>query len=140
MSSSALALHSPSNRARVTNARMKKGALSAKALFVSADGRSPWARRYRDLVAQLASDAGGIEALSELKLSLVRRAAALTLECERMEDALASGKSVDVDTLARVAGHLRRICETIGIDRAARQSKTTIADIAARHAAKGAAA
>ena len=69
-------------------------------LFVSADGRSPWARRYRDLVQCFAQDADGAENLTELKLSLIRRAASLAVEYERLEGMLAEGQAnVDVDFL-----------------------------------------
>jgi hypothetical protein len=107
-------------RSRVTN---------GSRLFVTADERSPWARRYRDLVALYAEDAGGAATLSELKLGLCRRAAALSIECERMEGILADGGAVDIDILARTSSHLRRIAESIGLDRAARDVTPSLADI-----------
>jgi hypothetical protein len=107
----------PKGRSRVTNARAH-GRVTAKSLFAGeVDGRSLWARRYRDLVAGYVDDAGGMGALSELRLSLIRRIAALTVEAERLEVDLASGKTVDVDLLARLSSHIRRIAETIGLDR-----------------------
>jgi hypothetical protein len=127
----------PTARSRVTNARLK-GRVTSRALFVDADGRTPWARRYRDLVAQLADDAGGLATLSELRLSLIRRAAALMVEAERLEGELADGKPCDVDQLARVSGHLRRIAETIGLNKVKRDNTPTIAEIAARHRNGGA--
>jgi hypothetical protein len=40
--------------------------------FVVGDGRGPWARRYRDLIALHVSDLGGPDAgLSEAQLSLI---------------------------------------------------------------------
>lgn len=72
-------------------------------LFAATDGRSPWARRYRDMVALLVGDAGGLETHSELKLSSIRRCAALIVECERMELILADGGAVDMDLLARTS-------------------------------------
>jgi hypothetical protein len=110
---------SPTNRSKVTNARLR-GKISAHSLFVDGDGRTPWARRYRDLVGLLCDDAGGLAVLTELKLSLIRRAAALILECERMENALADGEEIDVDLLARLSSHVRRISETIGLERVKR--------------------
>ena len=100
----------PTARSRVTNAWLK-GRVNSRALFVDADGRSPWARRYRDVIMRLVDDAGGLGALSELKLSLIRRAAALTVECERLESELANGKPCDLDQLSRASGHLRRVAE-----------------------------
>jgi hypothetical protein len=114
-------------RSRVTNGTK---------LFVSAtDERSPWARRYRDLVGLFAEDAGGAASLSELKMGLIRRAAALQIECERMEGILAEGGKVDIDLLARTSSHLRRIAETIGLDRAVKDVTPDLRDILAAHSA-----
>jgi hypothetical protein len=123
---------SATNRSRVTNARLR-GNVSARSLFVDGDGRTPWARRYRDLVGLLCDDAGSVETLTELKLSLIRRAAALIVECERMENALANGETVDVDLLARLSSHVRRISESIGLDRVKRDVTPTIAELVAKH-------
>ncbi|MEK4034116.1 hypothetical protein WOC76_13380 [Methylocystis sp. IM3] len=122
-------------RSRVTNARVS-GRINARALFVGEiDGRSLWARRYRDLVCAYVDDAGGVHALSELRLSLIRRVAALTVEAERLEVDLASGREVDVDLLARLSSHIRRIAETIGLDRAVKDITPSLSDIVAQHAA-----
>jgi hypothetical protein len=137
---SALAPISTTNRSKVTNARLR-GKVTARSLFVDGDGRTPWARRYRDLVGLLVDDAGGLETMTELKLSLCRRAAALIVECERMENALADGEEIDIDLLARMSSHTRRISETIGLNRVKRDITPTLAELVATHkAAKAAAA
>ncbi|MEK4034262.1 hypothetical protein WOC76_12640 [Methylocystis sp. IM3] len=129
----------PRGRSRVTNARIS-GKINSRSLFAGeVDGRSLWARRYRDLVAGYVDDAGGVGALSELRLSLIRRVAALTCEAERLEVDLASGKTIDVDLLARLSSHIRRIAETIGLDRKVKTIEPTLAEIIARHAEKPAA-
>ncbi|WP_292532846.1 hypothetical protein [Methylocystis sp.] len=120
-------------RSRVTNARLKGGRVTVGSLFIAADGRSPWARRYRDMVAMLVGDAGGLESLTELRLSLIRRCAALIVECEKMEVTLADGGKVDIDLLARTSSHVRRISETIGLDRATRDVTPSLAQIVAQH-------
>jgi hypothetical protein len=104
-------------------------------LFVCGDGRTVWARRFKDLVEGMVTDAGVFEALSELKLGLIRRCAALCAECERMESELALGKRVDIDLLARTASHYRRIAETVGLDRAKKDITPNLADIVREHAA-----
>ncbi|WOJ89857.1 hypothetical protein RZS28_00640 [Methylocapsa polymorpha] len=88
--------------------------------YVLGDGNSPWARRQRDLVALHAEDAGGAETLSAAKLSLCHRAAALETELEMLEGQLSLGKPVDLDLYGRLAGHLRRILETLGTERRAK--------------------
>ncbi len=127
---------SATNRSRVTNARLR-GNVSAHALFVDGDGRSPWARRYRDLVGLFCDDAGGLEFLTELRLSLIRRAAALIVECERMENVLADGGKVDIDLLARLSSHTRRLAEAIGIDRVRQNTIPTLTEVAASFGADG---
>jgi hypothetical protein len=101
--------HRPSRqRSAVTNGRK---------LFVSGDGNSAWSRRYRDLVSGHVSDLGGHDALSEAQLSLVRRASAIECELEQMEGKLSMGLDIDFDLFTRSASHLRRILETLGIER-----------------------
>jgi hypothetical protein len=128
-------LISSKNRSRVTNARLR-GKVTSRSLFVTGDGRTPWARSYRDLVGLFADDAGGLETMTELKLSLIRRAAALIVECERMENALADGEEIDIDLLARMSSHVRRISETIGLDRAKRDVTPTLAELLSAHRVK----
>jgi hypothetical protein len=105
-------------------------------LFVCGDGRTVWARRFKDLVEGMVTDAGGFEAVSELKLGLIRRCAALCAECERMESELALGPTVDIDLLARTASHYRRIAETVGLDRAQKDVSPSLSDIVKQHAQK----
>lgn len=104
-------------------------------LFVDRDARGKWARRYADLVAIFADDLGGVDVLSEMKLALVRRAAAITLECERLEGNIAKDEEVDLDLLGRLTGHLRRLTETLGLDRVKKDITPTIASLVAEHAA-----
>ena len=45
--------------------RKSSAVTSGRRLFVEGDGRSPWSRRYRDLIAGHVSDLGGHDTLSE---------------------------------------------------------------------------
>jgi hypothetical protein len=54
-------------------------------LLPMTDGRSATARRFKDLVEDIAADLGGKDHLSEGQRQLIRRAAMLSAECERME-------------------------------------------------------
>jgi hypothetical protein len=57
-------------------------------LFVeSGDGRSAWARRWKDLIFAHASDLGPPETLSEAQISIIRRVSAMECELESMEGA-----------------------------------------------------
>jgi hypothetical protein len=101
----------PRLRSRVTNGR---------ALFVAGDGNSAWARRFRDLVVAHANDLGGSDLLSAAQLSLIRRASAIETELEQLEGRLSMGETIDLDVFTRAAGHLRRLFESLGIERRAR--------------------
>ncbi len=101
-------------------ARQRSAVTNGRRSFVVGDGNSPWARRHRDLAELYLDDLGPRETLSEAEISLAKRAATLACECECMDGKLSMGEDVDLDLYARVAGHLRRIHETIGIKRAAR--------------------
>ena len=84
-------VRSPRNRSRVTN---------GKSPFVESDGRGPWARRWRDIVAEITNDLGGGDLLSEGQKQLIRRAATIAVSCEKLEQkALTDGRSIlDEDT------------------------------------------
>lgn len=98
-------------RSRVTN---------GKRLFVDGDGRTPWARRWRDLVQLHIADLGGIANLSEAQRSLIKRAATIECELEVVEGLLSMGKAQDLSVYATAAAHLRRSLETLGVERRAR--------------------
>jgi len=85
----------PEARARVSN---------GKVLFADCDGRSVAARRFRDLLDDLARDFGGRAALNTGELSIIRQCAALTVRAEALQ----------VGAGARRAGGQRRaraVCE-----------------------------
>ena len=104
---------SPSNRSAVTNGAQ----LFAKKI----DHRSAWPRRFRDLIQLHLLDLGGPEVCSEAQVSLVRRAATLEIELERMEyefarpDRIAGGKALD--RYSMLANTLRRLLTTLGLER-----------------------
>ncbi len=116
----------PASRSAKTNGRR---------LFVDGDGRGPWARRWRDLKTLYADDLGGEGSLSEFQLGLVGTAATMRCELERLEGRLSVGEAIDTDMYGRIAGHYRRICETLGIERRQRDVTPSVADYVANAAA-----
>ena len=114
-------------RSRVTN---------GSAPFVEGNGRSAWSRRWKDVCALHAADLGGMATLSEAQGSLIRRCATLEVELERLEGQMSLGQEVDLDLYARVAGHLRRCLETLGVDRVKRDVTPSLHDIIRKHAEK----
>jgi hypothetical protein len=66
------------------------------------------------------SDLGGRSNLSEAQFALCKRAAGLECELEQMEGRLSLGEAVDLDSYGRAGSHLRRMLESLGLERRAR--------------------
>src|SRR6516164_6926411 len=98
-------------RSRVTN---------GSTAFVEADGRGPWARRWRDVLAEITSDLGGADLLSEGQRQLARRAATISIACERMEGKAAVGNEIDLEEYGRLTDRLGRAFHRLGLERRAR--------------------
>ena len=97
--------------------RIRSAVSNGRRLFVDGDGNSAWSRRYRDLIVGHVSDLGGRDMLSEAQLSLIKRASTLELELEQAEGRLSKGEQIDLDCYGRAASHLRRILESLGLER-----------------------
>jgi hypothetical protein len=116
---------SPTLRSRVTN---------GKQLLANIDGRTADARRYRDLAASLADDLGGAANLTEAQRALVRQAAAMIIQSERLQSAILRGELIDSEQLTRLANAATRILSRLGIKRQRRDATPRLADILLRHA------
>jgi hypothetical protein len=98
-------------RSRITN---------GSALLPSVDGRSVWARRFRDLIQLHVDDKGGDQNVSEAERALIRRAACLIVELERLEVRFAESGGADkweLDRYGRHANTLRRLLTGLGLER-----------------------
>jgi len=103
-------------------------------LFLEAvDGRSALARRYRDILGQIVSDLGSEP--SEAQSLIARRAATLACWCEQSEAEMAGGKELDIGSFTTATNTLRRLLETLGIKRQARDVTDLSAYLALRKAA-----
>jgi len=117
----------PDQRSAVTN---------GKRLFVrgsQGDGNGVWARRMRDVIALHVSDLGGWDAVSEAEKSILRRAATLTCELERLEARFSnsdhSPRDGDLQTYQRLTNTLRRALEAVGIQRRPRDVTPPTVDV-----------
>jgi hypothetical protein len=100
--------------------RQKSRITNGSALLPGVDGRSPWIRRCKDVIASHLSDAPDASAAER---SIIRRASVLTVELERMERQFAlagEANPAQLDLYARVAANLRRLLEAVGLERRAR--------------------
>jgi hypothetical protein len=83
---------------------------------------------------------GGIDNCSTAERSIIRRAATLTVELERMEDRFATAgetSDTDLDLYQRMANSLRRLLESIGLQRRPRTvNEPSLADILQERAAE----
>jgi hypothetical protein len=78
---------------------------------------------------------GGVEAMSAAERSIVRRAATLTVELERLESKFAEAgeaSATDIDLYQRTANSLRRLLESIGLQRRAKDVTPTLAEVIAK--------
>lgn len=118
----------PTVRAAISN---------GKGMLPGIDGRSAAARRYRDLVADLAADLGGEAALTSAELALVRQAAATTMRAEQLQAAIVRGETVTSDDLVRLSNASARI---LGALRSKRQFKPPVPSLKEYLASRAAAA
>ena len=127
-----------SRRDRQTVTRTKdpqKSRITNGALLPGIDGRSAWVRRCKDVIAAHMSDLGGEEATSAAERSIIRRASVLTVELERMEAQFATAgeaSSEALDCYARIAANLRRLLQTIGLERRSKDVTPTLGDLIRR--------
>jgi hypothetical protein len=110
-------LRLPKLRARVTN---------NQDLLPGLDGRTAAARRYRDLVLAFIADMGGLDQCSEVRLGLLRRLAATTVQAELIEARAINGEQVDVSLLCTLASTTVRIAARLGLNRVSRDVTLTL--------------
>ena len=109
---------SQTNRSAITNGNRQ--------FALGGDGRGAWVRRWRDIAELHMIDGGGEAVLSEAQKSLCRRAATLEVNLEQLEAKMSEGQGVDLDVFNRLSGNLRRILETIGLERRGRDVTPTL--------------
>jgi hypothetical protein len=107
-------------KSRITN---------GSALLPGVDGRSPWIRRCKDILASHLSDKPDATAAEQ---AIIRRAAVLIVELERLERQFAVAGEADpftLDLYGRVAGNMRRLLESVGLERRAKDIGPTLGDL-----------
>jgi hypothetical protein len=114
--------HAIAERSRTLRSRVTNG----KDLLVGVDGRRAPARRYRDLCLSLAEDLGGASTLTEAQNALVRQAAAMIIQSEKLQSAVLNGEIVDCEQLTRLANAATRILTRLGVKRQPRETRSRL--------------
>jgi hypothetical protein len=99
------------------NKRHHSAVTNGKRLHVIRPGDTVWARRFRDVLAQIIADIGGPEGLSEGQRQLARRATLLSIQCEKMEGEAAAGNEIDLETFGQLTDRLGRCFNRLGLKR-----------------------
>src|SRR5262249_49811818 len=93
-----LELGSPRDSPPIAGPKQGRSRITNGTRFLhNVDGRSPWVRRCKDIIASHLSDLGGVDNASAAERSIIRRASVLTVELEHLEGkfALAGEASPD---------------------------------------------
>jgi hypothetical protein len=104
----------PRSRSAVTN---------GKRLHVVAPPDNMWVRRFRDVLSEILSDLGR-DGLSEGQRQLARRAATISIACERMEGEAVAGAEIDLELYGRLVDRLGRAFHRLGLKRQPRDVLT----------------
>jgi hypothetical protein len=100
--------HLDKGRNRVTN---------GNALFIEGDQRSKAAKRFRDIIAAITADLGGIDRLTEGQKQLIRRCSLISVECEKLESRSVAGEEIDLDLFGTLTDRLGRTLGRLGLRR-----------------------
>jgi hypothetical protein len=112
---------------RPTQLRLTKYLRSPAARLPELDGRSTWVRRWKSQIERHVTMLGGQEIVSESEMILCMRAATLICELERREVGFAQTGEISDDAIEvyqRVVNTLRRVLESLGLQRRAREVGT----------------
>jgi hypothetical protein len=123
-------LHQPQARpaATTTPSHARSAVTNGRRLHVQPVGDTAWSRRFRDLVAEITSDLGGADLLSEAQRQLIRRCAMLSVECEKMESAGVAGATIDLESYGQLTDRLGRAFQRLGLRRVPRDVTPTLAE------------
>jgi hypothetical protein len=115
------------HRSRITNGRK---------LLPTVHPQSVWARAYRDTLDSLTAHLGGDDYVTEPQRMIARYAAVLNTEALYLADKIGTLRNAGdeptektIDLYSRVASASRRLLETVGLDRVARNITPSLHDI-----------
>ena len=119
--SASLAASEPAPRRKpdLSLAAVRSALTNGSKLMADVDGRTAWAKRFRDLLYGLENDLGSEAALSEGQRAIIRRAAMLELQLEMLESRFAENDGAaspkQLEAYGRASSTLRRLLESVGL-------------------------
>ena len=91
--------------------------LEGKRLLPNVDQRSLPYQRYKEIIKQMAVDAGGVENLTAARAQLIRRFSAASVLAEQMEVRIAKGELVNITEFSALSSTLVRLGRLVGVER-----------------------
>jgi hypothetical protein len=121
-------------RSDITVKKLRSAITNGSAvLMAGVDHRSAKVRRLLDLIRAHENDLGGEGHVTESECRLIRRAAMITLQLELMDTKFAQlDKEVSdkaLDTYGRMSNTLRRLLESLGLQRRSRDVTPSLSSI-----------
>jgi hypothetical protein len=101
-------------------------------LHVIPPGDTAWARRFRDVLAEITNDLGGADLLSEGQRQLARRANTISIMCEKLEGDAAAGAAINLEDYGKLTDRLGRCFQRLGIERRAKDVGPTLTEYLAQ--------
>lgn len=98
-----------------TSNRNRSAITNGSWLLDGVDNRKALGRRYRDLCIAFADDLGGETRLTAPQEALIRQAAAVTVESEKLQGSIVRGEAVDHEQLVRLSNLQGRLLRQLGI-------------------------
>lgn len=121
--------HPGGRLSKVQRERAGRTALTnGKDLLPDVDGRSLLYKRFKEIARLVAADQGGLDALSEARVQLVRRFAANCVLAEQIESDMCNGLDIDINQHTALSMALVRLGSRIGIDRRAKHVTPNLTD------------
>jgi hypothetical protein len=118
------------HKAGLSLRKIQSAITNGSKVLLGVDHRSPWMRRLQDLINHHAMDLGGPDAISHAETLLIRHAAVLELQLEMMSAGWGQNQGEAspraLETYQRTTNTLRRLLETLGLERRAKDITPTV--------------
>lgn len=98
-----------------TSRRNRSAISNGSWLLEGVDNRTAYGRRYRDLCIAFAGDLGGGNALTSTQEAMIRQAATVTVESEKLQSKVVRGEPIDHEQLVRLLNLQARLVKQLGI-------------------------